>query len=188
MPAQRVLKLTEATVARIRQGQSIPEGFPGWLIRFIREFADGCHHHKEEDVLFPLLEQRGIPRESGPIGCMLQEHELGRALVRRMQAAICESPPNNELLADAAAEYIVLLRQHIFKENNVLFRMAEQCLTAADDENTVRRYRDLEPTGGTAICHRCYSTEVANWEEEFKKLRGAEASPPSPRVTVQAAT
>ena len=38
---------------------------------FFRLFADACHHGKEEDLLFPELEAKGIPREGGPIGVML---------------------------------------------------------------------------------------------------------------------
>ena len=56
-------------------------------IDFARNFADKCHHLKEENLLFPALEERGIPREGGPIGMMLAEHEEGRGYVRAMAAA-----------------------------------------------------------------------------------------------------
>ena len=53
-------------------------------LEFFRHFADQCHHFKEEKVLFPALEEHGIPREGGPIGMMLAEHEEGRGHVRSM--------------------------------------------------------------------------------------------------------
>lgn len=84
---ERALSLLETAVARIETGQPIPAEFPLWAVRFIQEFADGCHHAKEEDVFFPLLKERGIPEQDGPIGVMLHEHVLGRDCVRQMREA-----------------------------------------------------------------------------------------------------
>ena len=89
-------------------------------------------------MLFPLLERRGIPRDGGPIGVMLPEHDHGRELIREMEAAATEFEKAPEAAgrrwAQAASEYSQLLREHILKENNILFHMAEQILTP--DEQT----------------------------------------------------
>ena len=69
---KRALSVLEKVVAQIESGQSVPDEFPKWAPQFFRHFADQCHHAKEEDLLFPLLKERGIPEEGGPIGCMLQ--------------------------------------------------------------------------------------------------------------------
>jgi len=101
----------------------------GPFVDFFRDFADRCHHCKEEDRLFPCLERCGMSREHGPIAVMLHEHELGRAHVRAIAEAL---PSANE--GDAAAvdlvlreggAFIELLRSHILKENEVLFQMAD---------------------------------------------------------------
>ena len=84
---ERGQNLLEKAVARIEAGQPLPDGFPQWAVRFLQEFADQCHHAKEEDVFFPLLKQRGIPEQGGPIGVMLHEHILGRDCVGRMREA-----------------------------------------------------------------------------------------------------
>ncbi len=97
---------------------------------FFRLFADACHHGKEEDLLFPELEARGIPREGGPIGVMLAEHEQGRAFVRQMHEALPGARAGEagavDALVSAGRNYIDLLRQHIDKEDNVLFMMADR--------------------------------------------------------------
>lgn len=160
---ERALDGAEAAIGRLRDGHELPAGYAAWLIDFIRQFADGCHHHKEEDVLFPLLEARGVPRQGGPIGCMLHEHELGRALVQRLTAASQATPFAKQEFADALEEYTALLRQHIYKENNVLFVMADRALTAADDEQAMQRYREIEPQGSAAKCHHKYAAEVDQW-------------------------
>ena len=61
---ERGLSLLEKAVARLEAGQSLPEGFPQWAPRFFQQFADQCHHAKEEDVFFPVLKQRGIPEQA----------------------------------------------------------------------------------------------------------------------------
>ncbi len=104
-------------------------------VAFFRTFADSCHHAKEEDALFPALVARGIPRENGPIAVMLDEHEIGRAAVRAMDEAIDGASggddPSLVRFVHSAREYIELLRQHIAKEDEVLFPMAEGVLDDA---------------------------------------------------------
>ena len=46
------------------------------IVNLIKNYADGSHHAKEENLLFPLLAQRGFSREQGPVAVMLQEHTL----------------------------------------------------------------------------------------------------------------
>jgi hemerythrin-like domain-containing protein len=99
-------------------------------VSFIRDFADRKHHGKEEDRLFPRMIARGMPKESGPIACMLEEHETGRALVRRAAAGL-ESGDEAEV-KEALGQFVPMLRDHIQKEDQILFRMADQMLTEED--------------------------------------------------------
>ena len=102
-------------------------------IEFLRHFADGCHHHKEEQHLFPRMETRGVAKKHGPIGVMLHEHDEGRQLLSYMDAAVTEWSNGNRLAGDsfarAAEEYSALLRQHISKEDHCLFAMADHVLS-----------------------------------------------------------
>jgi len=131
-----VLDALETAVARVTQDEPVPPAFFARACDFFAGFADRCHHAKEETHLFPRLEQRGIPREYGPIGCMLHEHEEGRAHVRALRAAAERVAAGDRTalgsLVQEARAYAELLRQHILKENQVLFVMAENNLTDAD--------------------------------------------------------
>jgi len=99
-------------------------------IRFIRLFADACHHGKEEDLLFPALEAEGLPHDSGPIAVMLHEHRLGRQHASTMAQAIDGARAGDAAalrrLTGAGRDYVGLIRSHILKEDNVLFNMADQ--------------------------------------------------------------
>jgi hemerythrin-like domain-containing protein len=165
---ERGLNLLEQAVARIEARQPLPEGFPQWAPRFFQQFADLCHHAKEEDVFFPVLKQRGIPEQGGPIGVMLYEHELGRDCVGRMREASEAQPFDARSFAEAAKEYISLLRQHIFKENNVLFRMAERVMTQADDADVTDRFSVVERERGLSGFHENFANDVACWERAFR--------------------
>jgi hemerythrin-like domain-containing protein len=170
---ERGLTLLEQAVARLEAGQSLPEGFPEWAPRFFQQFADQCHHAKEEDVFFPVLKQRGIPGRGGPIGVMLHEHGLGRDCVGRMREASQAQPFDARTFADAARQYIPLLRQHIFKENNVLFHMAERVMSEADDADVTSRFSKVEQERGLTGWHESFGGEVAHWEQAL----GGESRP-----------
>ncbi|MEE9601130.1 MAG: hemerythrin domain-containing protein, partial [Thermoplasmata archaeon] len=75
---ERALKAMEVAAEMLDLGQEVPRELLEKILEFVRGFADRCHHHKEEGVLFPYLERKGLPRDLGPIGVMLAEHEMGR--------------------------------------------------------------------------------------------------------------
>ena len=108
------------------------------ILSFLQGFADRCHHGKEEDLLFPAMEASGIPREGGPVGVMLIEHVQGRELIQRMVAAVASlknAEPNAPAqFVDAGRGYVRLLSQHIEKENNVLFRMADMRISESKQQ------------------------------------------------------
>ncbi len=102
-------------------------------VSFIRLFADACHHGQEEGLLFPELQARGMPRDSGPLAVMLQEHEMGRSFASHMRKALPGArdgkAESRQILVNAARGYIRLIRGHINKEDNVLFNFADQLVT-----------------------------------------------------------
>ncbi len=144
----RMLDVAEELAHRLRQDERVAPETLSELNEFFQLFADRCHHAKEEELLFPLLEQRGIPRAGGPIGVMLAEHEEGRMLIREMIES-ADAYGRGERVAgrrwaEAARQYSDLLSQHILKENNVLFGMAEHVLSSADQTQLARDFEQLE--------------------------------------------
>src|SRR5262245_15061965 len=115
---------------------------------FFNHFADQCHHFKEEQVLFPAMEERGIPKDGGPIGMMLMEHEEGRSYVRSMRAAISLVETKNqvakEILIDKAKKYVRLMKDHIQKEDEVLFRIAADVIPADEQKALLRSFEEHE--------------------------------------------
>jgi hemerythrin-like domain-containing protein len=123
-------------------------------LEVLRTYADRIHHGKEEDRLFPLMEARGLPRNVGPIAVMLDDHQNGRALIRRMGESLDEVQTGSDeaarRFADAAGAYVALLRDHIAKEDGVLFPLAESVLDDAGRDELRAEFErfdreDVEP-------------------------------------------
>ncbi|MCG6986793.1 MAG: hemerythrin domain-containing protein [Gemmatimonadetes bacterium] len=112
---------------------------------FFAEFADRCHHGKEEEGLFRKMEEHGIPNDHGPIAVMLSDHREGRehvAVFHEVGAGDGPlSPEECEAVKRHATQYADHLRAHIQKEDNVLYPMSEQLIP---DEEMDRLARDFE--------------------------------------------
>jgi len=117
-------------------------------IDFIKVFADKCHHGKEEDLLFPALEKAGISKDRGPIGVMLSEHTEGREYIKNLSEAFIRYKAGDKtalsLIRENISNYVILLRNHIDKENNVLFMMADRFLTEGQQEELYEKFEKME--------------------------------------------
>lgn len=129
---ERVLDALETAAHRLRDGDLVPSAIFIQATEFIKGFADDCHHRKEEGVLFPAMQSAGVPSEGGPIGVMLAEHQQGRQLTSAMRTSAerfgADDVDARTELIHYTLQYVDLLRQHITKEDNILFPMAEQVL------------------------------------------------------------
>jgi len=143
-----MLDATEEVARRLTAGELMEPRILEGLLEFFQLFADRCHHGKEEELLFPRLTAKGMPSHQGPIGVMLAEHDEGRALVRQMKEAAGEyaqgSREAGHRWTQAARAYADLLREHISKENNILFVMAERLLTAEDQQELSAAFEKVE--------------------------------------------
>lgn len=84
------------------------------------------HHQREERVLFAELEKRSI---TGPTRIMRMEHEDLRSrkhLIKNLASKVKEMDFNDfKEQLNSAAKYVVFnLRDHIFKENHILYPTA----------------------------------------------------------------
>jgi len=132
---QNIIKgidLLERAAARLEKGDEVSPDFFGKMVDFIRDYADEYHHAKEENILFVRMGEIGFSPEMGPVAVMLYEHGQGRGYVSELAKASEKYAAGDNTaipkLVKNARAYADLLRQHIHKEDMVLYPMAENAL------------------------------------------------------------
>lgn len=146
----RLIGVLTEIAGRLETGMPVDPDDLDQSLEFIRVFADKCHHAKEEGLLFPEMEKAGVPRDRGPLGVMLAEHELGRKHVEAMARAIPGIRTGDEhaaaAFAAAARGYGDVLVQHIAKEDRVLYPMADARLTEDQQAALEKGFAEIEET------------------------------------------
>jgi hemerythrin-like domain-containing protein len=163
-----MLGVVEAAAIRVRDGKSVPANLFTDAAGFFRNFADQCHHNKEEAELFPALVQHGIPEDGGPVGVMLAEHEQGRELVRGLSAAAERYAGGDQTAVPALISntlgYVELLRAHIAKENSVLFVMADQVLSDGEQNSLYQAFDAIEKDHMGPGVHERYHAMIGEYQ------------------------
>jgi hemerythrin-like domain-containing protein len=143
------------------------------LIEFFTVFVDKCHHGKEEELLFPALEAIGVPRERGPIGVMLAEHQQGRDYIQKMKEAISQYHEGDQnaaaRLVENARGYITLLLEHIEKENNVLFPIGDNRLSDKKKEEMWEGFETIETQKIGSGKHEAFHKMIEYLERVYLK-------------------
>lgn len=157
---ERVLYALEKAVGRLNHGEDVYLRFFIGTSVFIRDFADNSHHRKEESALFPALIENGMDKNSGPIAVMLAEHEEGRRLTQRMRQVTERLQAGDlrarDLVVQCGTEYIRLLRQHMNKEDKILFPMAEMVIPTNQQYRIVEAFDHFQPEAPGEQFHEKY--------------------------------
>ncbi len=116
------------------------------LLDFLWEYGDVCHNAKEEKVYFPLLLNKGLPPQ-GPIGVMLQEHTEERRFIGSLRKMIAEKEETGKLPGEfhsTLASYSEFTKNHIWKENDILYPMGRRILNSEDDAYLQQEFLKIE--------------------------------------------
>lgn len=140
---EAVLAALETFASAVRAGRRHDELAD--FVRFCTGFIDECHHGKEEQILFAaLFDERAfsgadrepavaVLRQTYPIGVLLAEHEKCRSDLADLSHLASKrklTPPDRERLHAVAVDYAAAIREHIVKEDGVLFPMVNARLDA----------------------------------------------------------
>jgi len=145
---EQVLECLGIIVERSESDRKLDQQSAREAVSFFRNFADRCHHAKEEDHLFPAMEAKGFPREGGPTGVMIDDHERARRHVRKMDENVEAASQGDhaalQKFAQHARAYSNLLRNHIEKEDHCLYTMANQAFTDEDQQELLLAFEQVE--------------------------------------------
>ncbi|MDP2925085.1 MAG: hemerythrin domain-containing protein [Nanoarchaeota archaeon] len=126
----------------LKNGKELDKEFFKKAIDFIKNYADKFHHAKEEDILFKEFCKKESELHCNPVEQMLYEHDLGRGFVKKIQEGIDNNDKN--LVIENSINYAELLKQHIFKEDSILYPMADEVLDEKMKNKILSRFKDIE--------------------------------------------
>ena len=151
---EQVLGALEAVEPR-----QVDAAFFGDVVTFVRTFADDVHHDKEERLLFPAMERRGVLRQNGPLGVMHEEHDAARALVQKMAEGV--DAGDVEALCQLGRAFAALMRDHIHKEEHALFPMGRGMLSRDDAMQLARDFAALPHADTSAAAGQALAASIA---------------------------
>jgi hemerythrin-like domain-containing protein len=139
----KVVDLLEKECDSLNQ-KPIDRDFFEKVIDFIRNYADKFHHAKEENILFKEFCKSAENGElhCNPVDQMLMEHDMGREFVKGMEIGLNKN--DKEELGRNAKGYIGLIREHIFKEDNILYPMADESLSKSVQDSMEKEFKKIE--------------------------------------------
>ena len=154
---ERVLDALDTATRHLESGYPVRPEFFLDAASFIAGFADGCHHRKEEGVLFGTMIDCGLPPSEGPIDMFLDEHVQGRALTggmrdaaRRLQSGDASA---RAAIISNARRYVGLLRDHIIKEDELLFPLADEMLSDEQQRRVLQDFERVQRDDVGAVAH-----------------------------------
>ncbi len=166
---ERMLGVVSSACDRIDAGKEVDRELFVGAADFFKNFADKCHHSKEEKLLFERMQARGVSGEVGPIAVMLREHQDGRAHVKKITELSGHklTKKTMEELTRASRSYVDLLSKHIQKEDNILYPLANQILTEEDQEELERGFEEVEQKVMGPGVHEKYHQMIEELEKRF---------------------
>ena len=155
---ETVVKAMGGVADAIEKGQRADAATLATAVEFFRVYADKLHHGKEETLFFPMLVKRGVPPQGCPIGGLNHEHEKGRALVgalaEQAPAYAQGRPGAKEGLLETLRGILDLYQNHIWKEDAMVFPMADKVLTAADQTELTKEFAEVDRAVGLDVVAR----------------------------------
>jgi hemerythrin-like domain-containing protein len=133
----RALDVLGEMAKRVEKHQALEHDDVESLLRFLRSFADDYHQCKEESALFPEL-RRFLTAPKGPVEQMLFEHDQERSLVEATEDALFTK--KGPEFVHFARRLIDLLRDHVRKEDHILFEIVERSLSPEKDESVATEF------------------------------------------------
>jgi hemerythrin-like domain-containing protein len=175
-----VLGSLENYILQTQQGATLDRDILGDYVEFFRNFADKCHHGKEEELLFSKMNEYGFSNEAGPLAVMLLEHVQGRNHVKALAAIAAGtgliSPADQTQAVQHALGFIPLLRNHISKEDQILYPMAMQYIPTEEMDRLQEAFESFETNVMGADTHAHFHHLADKLVATFPPALDSEAS------------
>ncbi|MEK7449361.1 MAG: hemerythrin domain-containing protein [Planctomycetota bacterium] len=154
----KFLDALERLAGRIRLYRQVDITILMKSLEFMKHFTDRCHYQKEEDIIFPEMQERGLSPNYGPLGVLIHEHEAERAYARQIEEGLKrwqdgESEAINDII-NGLVNYVTVGREHLQKENNILYPMVKKIFSGKGNKKLQSDFNQFEQRkmGGSLCC------------------------------------
>lgn len=144
---KRVLAVIDALAGPLSRGlDGTGRQAAGWILEFVRGYADRYHHAKEEDILFKFFDGG-----SDILTVMCKEHNIGRGYVRSAVEAVERGDAAG--VVQHLTAYAALLREHIRKEDEILYPWMNRELSDSQVGRLFAAFRQVDEALGQQATH-----------------------------------
>jgi hemerythrin-like domain-containing protein len=172
----RALSVLEEMAARATRGETINKKDAEDMVHILEGFADRHHQGKEEAILFPALLQDRDQRYYNVLCCLIFEHNRERFLVQGLEESVRSG--NTRDFVYCATSLVDKLRNHIEKEEEGLFSLADSVLSAQEDERVNSEMQQFERAWQQHVLTRLRS-RLDELEAEYCPQRSTERKSPA---------
>ncbi len=158
------IRVLDESTARLQIGKDVPKKFYDEFSEITRNFADRCHHGKEEAVLFPMVDQRD-PSQHETVTLLLADHEKGRSFLAGLNEAV-NTNDMNEVTRNSEG-YASLLKLHIQNEN-LLFPNWMSMLSENDKATMYEKFEEIEERVIGKGKHEEYTLRIKNLSSQIQ--------------------
>lgn len=143
-----VLQVLDVICKKLEAGEKVEASHIESAVHFIKNFADRAHHMKEEDLLFPAMEEAGVSKEESLVDEITTEHDLGRGYVRGLTDALSVYSIGDNgaglVIAENGAKYVKLIKNHIAREEDVVFPLADKYLSDDTQRSLAAKFDKID--------------------------------------------
>ena len=142
---ERMVALMKKELERIEKEKAVDTDFIISAAEFLRNYADKCHHGKEEDILFRSLLKKPIsPEDKKMIDGFLSDHVLARKTVKDLLSGKDDFVSGNKKAVDRVIDCLKRLTElypaHIAREDRQFFI---PCMRYFSDEEKAKMVEDF---------------------------------------------
>ncbi|MDG7007545.1 MAG: hemerythrin domain-containing protein [Nitrososphaerota archaeon] len=174
-----MVKLLPAIRASVDAGK-VDELVLSDVVEFFSSFTDRFHHAEEEGLFFPALQQRGVSPPGCPVGALRLEHQQGRSLMNRMNAATKRHSEGDvegaKVISEVLGSAAELYAGHIWREEYLLFPMSEKVLSVQDREALAKDFHGVQERFSSRFLER-YASLVEKLEKRVGQAPAQVAAP-----------
>ena len=118
------------------------------VVKYLINIIENSHHGKEDDVFYPELISSGIPKETAPLSIINYEHLISVNYLKDISSCVENCKIGNdfsgELLADSLTNYVIAIKNHIQREEEIVFPIANEVFSIEKQNDILQRFEIIE--------------------------------------------